>query len=341
MSTEERLANAASYELGAYRPPSEAYSLLLRLTRNCPWNRCTFCEMYKSQKFELRSVEEIKQDIDTIKNIHDRIKEMSLARGWGGRTTRSLAEEICSNGAMNECDKSVAVWMYFGGRNAFIQDAHSLAMNFDGFLEFSQFLIENNIPFKIEFSSKDDLIDISGCLDPYEEYLTRALTSLPADSYLRAITFMRQAPKLLQYLSVFVKFLKNPDPLSLEPEVSSLYLTSQTNVDEKPPLLNPFAPSITAREIREFDPLFKHRVAAAAIGIAGLAYLSTAYLYERNLIAERYREMAILEVSPPARYDQKMHELLPIAYMQQHPMPLAFLHTLAFLLAWPLWHVGG
>ena len=191
---------------------------------------------------------------------------------------------------------------------------------FDGFLEFSQFLIENNIPFKIEFSSKDDLIDISGCLDPYEEYLTRALTSLPADSYLRAITFMRQAPKLLQYLSVFVKFLKNPDPLSLEPEVSSLYLTSQTNVDEKPPLLNPFAPSITAREIREFDPLFKHRVAAAAIGIAGLAYLSTAYLYERNLIAERYREMAILEVSPPARYDQKMHELLPSAYIQQHAL---------------------
>ena len=189
---------------------------------------------------------------------------------------------------------------------------------FEGFFEFSQFLTQSNIPLKLEFGSKGDLTDISGCLDPYEEHLTRALTSLPADKYLKAITFMRQAPKLFQYLSVFIKFLQNPDPLSLEPEVTRLYLTSQT--EGETPVLNPFAPSLTAREIQKLDPLFKHRVAAAAMGIAGLVYLSAAYLYERNLIAERYREMAILEVSPPARYDQKMHELIPVAYMQQHPL---------------------
>ena len=38
-----------SFETGVYRPPSEggSHSLLLRLTRNCPWNHCTFCGMYK------------------------------------------------------------------------------------------------------------------------------------------------------------------------------------------------------------------------------------------------------------------------------------------------------
>ena len=54
------------FETGTYRPPSEggSYSLLIRFTRNCPWNRCGFCGMYKTEKFEVRTVAEIKRDID-------------------------------------------------------------------------------------------------------------------------------------------------------------------------------------------------------------------------------------------------------------------------------------
>jgi len=52
------------YEHPPFRPPSEAYSLLLRVTRGCPWNRCRFCGMYKSMKFQKRSVQELKDDID-------------------------------------------------------------------------------------------------------------------------------------------------------------------------------------------------------------------------------------------------------------------------------------
>ena len=54
-----------SFELGPIRPPSEAYSLLIRVTRNCSWNRCKFCHIYKGERFQLRSVKEIKQDIET------------------------------------------------------------------------------------------------------------------------------------------------------------------------------------------------------------------------------------------------------------------------------------
>jgi radical SAM superfamily enzyme YgiQ (UPF0313 family) len=51
------------YEQGPIRPPSEAYSLLIRVTRNCPWNHCEFCGAYAGRKFELRSVADIKEDI--------------------------------------------------------------------------------------------------------------------------------------------------------------------------------------------------------------------------------------------------------------------------------------
>ncbi|SEM09234.1 Type VI secretion protein IcmF C-terminal [Syntrophus gentianae] len=216
----------------------------------------------------------------------------------------------------------------------------------EGFSEFSQFLTGNDIPLKLEFRSKTDFQDISerpdaleekkiaedrsktnikdlsGCLDPYEEHLTRALLSLPADQYLKAITFMRQGPKLFQDLSVFIKFLQNPDPLSLEPEVTQFYLTSQ--VEGEPSVLNPFAPSLTAREIKKIDPYFKHRVAAAAIGFAGLAFLGAAYFHGRSLVVERYRTLARVEAFPPARYDQKIHEILPSVYVQQHPLMNVF-----------------
>lgn len=55
------------YDMPPYRPPSEAYSVLIRATRGCPWNRCTFCGMYKGERFEIKSVEDIKKDIDAAR----------------------------------------------------------------------------------------------------------------------------------------------------------------------------------------------------------------------------------------------------------------------------------
>lgn len=61
-----RLAAAEEdYDFPPFRPPSEANSLLLRVSRGCPWNRCAFCPMYKQIRFEKRSVEAVKRDIDT------------------------------------------------------------------------------------------------------------------------------------------------------------------------------------------------------------------------------------------------------------------------------------
>lgn len=52
------------YEGVVYRPPSEAYSLLIQATIGCPHNKCTFCAMYKGSKFKIRKVADIKEDLD-------------------------------------------------------------------------------------------------------------------------------------------------------------------------------------------------------------------------------------------------------------------------------------
>lgn len=58
------------YDFPPFRPPSEAESLLLRVTRGCPWNRCTFCSMYKHSKFEIRDLNEILGDIELAKELY-------------------------------------------------------------------------------------------------------------------------------------------------------------------------------------------------------------------------------------------------------------------------------
>ena len=130
------------YDIGPIRPPNEAYSLLIRFTRNCTWNKCAFCHLYKGRKFEKRKLEDIKKDINTIKAICDNIEEISLEKGYGGRITESLIEEIISSYLINECYKGVAVWKYFGGKYVFIQDANSLTMNPEVFIKALTYLKE-------------------------------------------------------------------------------------------------------------------------------------------------------------------------------------------------------
>ena len=69
------------FEQGPIRPPSEAYSLLIRVTRNCPWNRCTFCPVYKGSHFSIRKVEHVKKDIDLIHRYVEALQQMGGESG--------------------------------------------------------------------------------------------------------------------------------------------------------------------------------------------------------------------------------------------------------------------
>ncbi len=58
------------FEQGPIRPPSEANSLLVRVSRNCPWNRCAFCPVYEGDRFSLRSVDEVLADLEAMRELY-------------------------------------------------------------------------------------------------------------------------------------------------------------------------------------------------------------------------------------------------------------------------------
>ena len=129
-----------SFEIGPIRPPSEAYSLLLRVTRNCPWNRCRFCGLYKSERFQLRSVAEVKEDIDTAKAIQDKIKELAWRQGLGTDIKQATIQVL--QNPPNESFHNVALWMYAGSKTAFLQDANTLIMRSNDLVEVIRYLKE-------------------------------------------------------------------------------------------------------------------------------------------------------------------------------------------------------
>jgi len=112
-----------TFETGPIRPPSEAGSYLLRLTRSCPWNRCAFCRTYKRHKFSLRPVEEIEADIDAMARIRDRL----LAAGADSGPRRAVGLGL----VRTDSEYGVANALAHGGRTAFLQDADSLVMKPD------------------------------------------------------------------------------------------------------------------------------------------------------------------------------------------------------------------
>lgn len=118
------------FELGPIRPPSEFRSLPIRVTRNCPWNRCKFCRFYKGERFELRSVADVKQDILAARAIQDKL----------GNCARSGIIEAARDGESSLSVRGVANWLYGGGRSAFLQDANTLIMPPDDLLQVIVFL---------------------------------------------------------------------------------------------------------------------------------------------------------------------------------------------------------
>jgi histone acetyltransferase (RNA polymerase elongator complex component) len=132
----------SSFEQGPIRPPNEARSLLLRLTRNCPWNQCQFCPVYKGRKFSLRTVDEIKQDIQSARNIADDIQALSHKLGRNGAVDDAVISHISGGSGYSQCYRGMAVWMYYGTAACFLQDADNLIMKTDDLVAVLTFLRE-------------------------------------------------------------------------------------------------------------------------------------------------------------------------------------------------------
>lgn len=111
-------------EQGPIRPPSESVSLLIRVTRNCPWNRCAFCHTYKGERFSRRPVEDVLRDVDTVRQVMDQVVQISQRLGYRGVVNGSVIQE--AGAGHGHLHYHVASWLYHGGKNVFLQDANSL-----------------------------------------------------------------------------------------------------------------------------------------------------------------------------------------------------------------------
>ena len=133
------------FETGVYRPPSEGghFSLLVRFTRNCPWNHCGFCAMYKTEKFELRTLAEIKRDIDAIAAICEDLRRFSIQLGQGENISRNAALALIDKVPELNYHHGFAMvynWLISGAGTVFLQDANSIIMKTDQLVEALRYL---------------------------------------------------------------------------------------------------------------------------------------------------------------------------------------------------------
>lgn len=117
----------AGFEQGPIRPPSEAESLLVRISRNCPWNRCTFCGLYKDSGFSLRPVDHVLRDIDTVRFYVDSIQS---ARQSGNTFSQRELYSLSPNGMEGDLHALHAAinFVASGMKSIFIQDGNSLVI---------------------------------------------------------------------------------------------------------------------------------------------------------------------------------------------------------------------
>ena len=69
------------YKGKVYRPPSEAYSLIVQVTYGCSHNRCAFCDMYDDKHFAMRPMDEIREDFELARRVYRRVERVFLADG--------------------------------------------------------------------------------------------------------------------------------------------------------------------------------------------------------------------------------------------------------------------
>ncbi|MCG8684731.1 MAG: radical SAM protein [Desulfobacterales bacterium] len=126
------------FEVGPIRPPSEAGSLMLRITRNCPWNRCKFCGLYKGEKFSIRPVDHIKKDITRLKEYIDDIRhEMTPQMA----VSKTLMDKLREEDGQDQTAFHAALNWYRGGmQSVFLQDANTLIVKPDDLVETLSFL---------------------------------------------------------------------------------------------------------------------------------------------------------------------------------------------------------
>jgi len=165
------LSQIKPHEICSIRPPTENFSLTFRLTRNCYWNKCWYCPVYKfGTKFSKRSLVDIKEDIANVKKLYDLLLTNGLFNIYDSTMINIKVQELINkiNKAKendNICDQvhveklsenidpklkwfltwfkekptladsisHILTWKAYGDNNCFIGDSDSLILKPDFF----------------------------------------------------------------------------------------------------------------------------------------------------------------------------------------------------------------
>lgn len=69
------------YDYPLYRPPSEARSTIIQITLGCSFNRCSFCNMYRTKVYEEKNFNDIKKEIDLLSQLLPETERIFLGDG--------------------------------------------------------------------------------------------------------------------------------------------------------------------------------------------------------------------------------------------------------------------
>lgn len=113
---------------------------MIRVTRNCPWNHCSFCPVYKRATFSVRPVEHVKKDIDLV---YKYVEILRTNTGETGALTPQSIRRIREAVPAEEAPAFAAAfsWLFGGGlKSVFLQDANSLVVKARDLIEILEHL---------------------------------------------------------------------------------------------------------------------------------------------------------------------------------------------------------
>ena len=69
------------YDYPLFRPPAEANNIIIQVTLGCSYNNCSFCSMYKSKNYEVRTLGDVYKDIDALALAYPNANKVFFADG--------------------------------------------------------------------------------------------------------------------------------------------------------------------------------------------------------------------------------------------------------------------
>lgn len=131
-----------TFDIGPIRPPSEANSLLLRITKNCPWNKCKFCMLYKDTKFQTREIADLKKEVDLLAEYRDFIMSGEMGTIIPIDKIQKKYDELPSYDE-KQCFHMVFRWATEGAcEGIFLQDANTLVLKTEWLAEIISYIKE-------------------------------------------------------------------------------------------------------------------------------------------------------------------------------------------------------